>query len=92
MSLYYQSSHCGAKETNPQGWRFDPWPCSVGRGSGIAVNYGVGHRHSLDPMLLWLWCRLAAVAQIGPLAWELPRAAGVTLKKKKVGFYIRGYF
>ena len=34
-------------------------------------------------MLLWLWCRLAAVALIGPLAWELPYAAGVALKKKK---------
>ena len=30
-------------------------------------------------MLLWLWCRLAAVAPIRPLAWEPPCAAGVTL-------------
>ena len=21
------------------------------------MNYGVGHRCGLDPMLLWLWCR-----------------------------------
>ena len=28
-----------------------------------------------DPALLWLWCRLAAEAPIGPLAWELPYAA-----------------
>ena len=33
--------------------------------------------------LLWLWCRLAAAAQIQPVAWELPRAVGVALKKKK---------
>ena len=33
---------------------------------------GVGGRHSLDPMLLWLWCRLAVPALIEPLAWELP--------------------
>ena len=33
-------------------------------------------------MLLWLWCRLAAVAPIRPLAWELPHAAGVALKSK----------
>ena len=29
---------------------------------------------SLDPMLLWLWCRLAATAPIQSLAWELPYA------------------
>jgi len=33
-------------------------------------------------MLLWLWCRPAAVAPIGPLAWEPPYAAGVALKSK----------
>ena len=27
-------------------------------------------------MLLWLWCRPAAVAAIWPLAWELPYAMG----------------
>ena len=35
-----------------------------------------------DLMLLWLWCRPAAVAPIGPLAWEPPYAPGVALKKK----------
>ena len=34
-------------------------------------------------MWLWLWRRLAAAALIGPLAWELPYAAGATLKRKK---------
>jgi len=37
----------------------------------------------LDLVLLWLWCRPAAAALIGPLAWELPHAAGVALKGKK---------
>ena len=32
---------------------------------------------------LWLWCRPAAAALIGPLAWELPYASGVTLKKRE---------
>ena len=32
-------------------------------------------------LLLWLWCRPAAVAPIGPLAWELPYASGAALKK-----------
>ena len=34
-------------------------------------------------MVLWLWRRPAAVAPIGPLAWELPQAVGAALKKKK---------
>ena len=43
---------------------------------------GVGHRCGLDLVLLWLWCRLAATAQIGPLAWDPPYATGVALKAK----------
>ena len=35
-----------------------------------------------DPMLLWLWHRLADVALIQPLAWELPYAMGSALKSK----------
>ena len=30
-----------------------------------------------------LWCRLAAAALIGPLAWEPPGATGVALKRQK---------
>ena len=55
----------------------------MGWGSGVAVSCSVGHRHGSDPDLLWQWCRLAAVAQIGPLAWELPYAEGTALKKAK---------
>ena len=33
--------------------------------------------------MLWLWCRLAATAPIGPRAWEPPCAAGAALKKPK---------
>ena len=36
-----------------------------------------------DLALLWLWCRLAAVAPIRPLAWELPSATNAALKRKK---------
>ena len=36
-----------------------------------------------DPALLWLWCRLAGTAPIGPLAWKPPYAAGAALKRKK---------
>ena len=45
------------------------------------MSYGVGHRCSLDPTLLWLRCRLAAIALIWPLVWEFPYAAGMALKK-----------
>ena len=58
--------------------------------SGVAVDCGEGSRHSSDPRLLWLWPRLAAVAPIQPLAWELPYASGAApppppkkAKKKK---------
>ena len=54
-----------------------------GSGICIAVSCGVDHRLGSDPALLWLWCRLATAAPIQPLAWELPYAAGVVLKRKK---------
>ena len=46
------------------------------------MSCGVGPRHGLDPALLWLCYRLAAVAAIGPLAWEPPYATRVALKSK----------
>ena len=51
--------------------------------SGIAVSYGVGGRCGSDLALLWLWCRLVAIAPIRPLAWELPYAAGAALEMAK---------
>ena len=47
------------------------------------VSCGVGRRCNSDLALLWLWRRPAAVAPIGPLAWELPRAAGADIEKAK---------
>ena len=44
-------------------------------GSGIAMSYGVGHKHGLDPVLLLLWYMPAATAPIQPLAWEPPYAS-----------------
>ena len=44
------------------------------------MSCGVVRRCSSDPALLWLWCRLAAVAPIGPPAWESPYAMGAALK------------
>ena len=42
-----------------------------------------GRRFGSDPVSLWLWCRLAVVAPIQPLAWEGPYATGAELKRKK---------
>ena len=47
------------------------------------MSCGVGRRHGLDLALLWLWQRLAAIAPIGPLAWEPPCATGAVLEKKR---------
>ena len=48
------------------------------------MSCGVGYRRSSDLMLLWLWCRPAPVAPIGPLAWEPPYAMGAALKGQKI--------
>ena len=47
------------------------------------MSCGVGHRHGLDPMLLWLWCRPVATAVMQSDAWEPLHAVGADLKKKK---------
>ena len=49
----------------------------------IAMSCGLGHTHALDLELQWLWHRLVAAAQIGPLAWEPPYAMSTALKKDK---------
>ena len=54
------------------------------KGSGSDdVSCGVGHRRCLDLVLLWLWCRSAAIPPIRPLAWEPPYAVGAALKRQK---------
>ena len=37
-------------------------------GSGVAKSCSIGRKCGLELVLLWLWCRLVAVALIGPLA------------------------
>ena len=48
------------------------------------MSCGVGRRYGSTLMLLWLWCRLAATSPIRSLAWELPCAMGVPLKRQKI--------
>ena len=47
------------------------------------MTCSVGHRCCSNSMLLWLWCRQAAIALIGPIVWEPPYAEGGALKSKK---------
>ena len=50
------------------------------------MSCGVGCRRGLDPSLLWLWHRPAAIAPIRPLARGPPYAVGAAQengKKKK---------
>ena len=55
----------------------------MGGGSGVAVRYGAVLRLGLDLALLWLWCKLAAVAPIQPLSLETSIAMGAALKSLK---------
>ena len=48
------------------------------------MGRGVGHKRGSDWASLWLWCRLAAVAPIRPLAWEPPYAGGASLKRQQL--------
>src|SRR5512147_2690885 len=78
------SMHCGAMNPDCMEWSpcseaqfilidwsgfFAAWP-KTSRLNAVdsTMSCGVGRRRGLDLALLWLWCRLAAAAPIGPLA------------------------
>ena len=60
----------------------------MGWESGIYLNCGVGLRLGSDPALLWLWCRPATIAPIGPLAWESPYVVSAALKNNPPQIYM----
>ena len=48
------------------------------------MSCGVGHRSRLEPKLLWLWHRQAAIAPIPPIPpMQLSYAKSMALKRKK---------
>ena len=49
----------------------------------MAASCSVGPRCSLDLVVLWLWCRLAAAAPVRPPAWDWEGHGAAVLKKKK---------
>ena len=65
------SSYCGTAEMNPT---------SIYEDAGLIPGLT---QWGKDPVLLWLWCRPAAVAPIQPLTWVPPYAIGMALKKKR---------
>ena len=79
-SIAVGSFHCGAAETDPSSIHED-----AGLAQWICCCRELWYRlqTDLDPALLWLWCRQAAVVPVGPLAWELPCAVSAALKRKK---------
>ena len=74
--------------TNPTSFHEDAVR-SLASLSGLAIRlccqlwHNVGRRRGSDPMWLWLWCRPAATAPFGPLAWEPPHATGAAPKREK---------
>ena len=64
---HYWSSSCGSVVTNPTSIHEDvgliPGPAQ-GFKDQVAVSFGIGLRRGLDPQLLWLGCRLAAIVLI----------------------------
>ena len=51
-------------DSYPWGSRLNPWSRSVGRGSSVAMSWGIGCRHISH--LAWLWHRLAAQLWFDP--------------------------
>ena len=71
---YMQGGHREAqwKQTRLVSMRTRVWSLAPLSGLRIiiAVSCGVGRRRDWDLALLWLWCRLAAIAPVRPLFWE----------------------
>ena len=59
---------------------FHPWPHSAGEGFPFAGSVG-RRRRWIQRRCGCAVCRPAAAVLMGPLAWELPRAASAAVKR-----------
>ena len=70
----------------PRGGRFDPWPRPSGLRTWCSSGVPQVSRCDVAQMgsgIAGAVAEVSAVALIQSLAWELPHAAGVALKRKK---------
>ena len=83
----WQSSYCGALETNPISIQEDvgsiPGLPQWVKDPVLPVSCGVGCNCGSDMVLRWLWCRKAAAASTQLLVWELHICHGCSPKKKE---------
>ena len=84
-SIEFGSFHFGSVVVNQTRLSMRRWVRSLASLSGLTVWHccELWCRCGSDLALLWLWHRPAATTPIRPLAWELPYAVGVALKKTR---------
>ena len=60
-----------------------PWLMNLTRNHDVVGLIPGPAQWVKDLALLWLWCRLAAVVPIRPVAWEPPYVVSAALEKTK---------